>query len=295
MARRAPDAVVRRLPDIGITVISKWLYNCYVVHDGGDGRPFVVDLGVPSQLPLVEAELRTLGAGLGDLSCAVATHGHADHVGGLPDLRAQAGTHVHLPKAIDEMRAGTRAIRPPGLRAMAQILPVMASQPTDLAATLEIGRTMRTIGWDRKGVRLPFEPESWLADGERLPGLPDWQVLNTPGHSDDSTCLYRASTRTLISGDSVLSVGGTAWFNPEYVDGRMSVATESRLRMLDVEHLLPGHGLVVQGPAVMDEALSFSERPAAPSKLAALVQVLRGDAGRHAPADQVGSGSGRPR
>ncbi len=281
MARRAPDAVIRQLPEVGITVISKWLYNCYVIHDGGDGRPFVVDLGVPSQLPLVAAELRRLDADLADLSCAVATHGHADHVGGLPDLRAQAGTHVHLPKAIDEMRAGSRPIRPPGPRAMAQILPVMASQPTDLAATLEIGRTMKAIGWDRKGVRLPFEPESWLVDGDHLPGLPDWQVLNTPGHSDDSTCLHHAPTRTLISGDAVLSVEGRAWFNPEYVDGRMSVATESRLRPLDVEHLLPGHGLVVESPSVMDEALSFSESPADPSKLRALVRVLRNHAGRH--------------
>ncbi|UDY35229.1 MBL fold metallo-hydrolase [Dermatobacter hominis] len=282
MARRARSAVIRHLPEIGVTMISKWLYNCYVVHDGGDGRPFVVDLGMPSQVPLVEAELRTLDADLRDLSGAVATHGHADHVGGLPELRARAGTHVHLPTAIAEMRAGTRAVRPPGLRAIAQILPVMASQPTDLAATFEIGRTMKVIGWDRKGVRLPFEPESWLADGDRLPGLPDWQVLNTPGHSDDSTCLYRPSTRTLISGDAVLSVEGLAWFNPEFVDGRMSVATESRLRALDVEHLLPGHGLVVEGPSVMDRALSFSERPTDRSKLRALVRVLRDHAGRQA-------------
>lgn len=284
--RRAPDAVIRTLPEIGITVISKWVYNCYVVHDGGDGRPFVVDLGVPSQLPLVQAELRSLGADLGDLSCAVATHGHADHVAGLPGLRAQAGTAVLLPKAIDEMRAGTRPIRPPGLRAIAQILPVMASQPTDLSATREIGRTMSSIGWDRKGVRLPFEPEAWLADGDRLPRLPDWQVLNTPGHSDDSTCLYRASTRTLISGDAVLSVDGMAWFNPEYVDGRMSVETESRLRDLDVEHLLPGHGLVVQAPSVMDEALSFAEKPARSSKLAALGRVLTNHAGTHPAPDR---------
>lgn len=290
MQRRASDAVIRRLPDIGVTVISMWLYNCYVIHDGGDGRPFVVDLGVPSQLPLVEAELRTLGSGLADLSCAVATHGHADHVGGLPDLRARARTAVYLPAAIDEMRAGTRPIRAPGPKALAQILPVMASQPTDLAATLEVGRTMKSIGWDRKGVRLPFEPESWIGDGDHLPGLPAWQVLNTPGHSDDSTCLYHAATRTLISGDAVLSVEGSAWFNPEYVDGRLSVETESRLRPLDVEHLLPGHGLVVEGPSLMGHALSFTERPSAPSKLKALVRVLSNHAGRHPTPDRAEAG-----
>jgi glyoxylase-like metal-dependent hydrolase (beta-lactamase superfamily II) len=267
--------VVTELPEIGVTAISKWVYNCYVVHDGGDGRPFVVDLGMPSQLPEVEAVVRRLGGELADLATAVATHGHADHVGGLPGLRERAGTEVRLPHAIDEMRAGRCALRPPGLRAVAQILPVLATQPLDLAASLEVKDTMAVIGWDGDGVRLPFEPDGWLRDGDRLPGLAAWQVLSTPGHSDDSTCLYHAPTRTLISGDAVLSVEGRGWFNPEYVDGRQSVATESRLRGLDVEHLLPGHGLVVQGPDVMDRSLSFGDRPADPSKLKALGRVLR--------------------
>lgn len=268
-------AVVTELPEIGVTVISKWLYNCYVIHDGGDGRPFVVDLGVPSQLPEVEAVVRRLGGELGEVGAAVATHGHADHVGGLPGLRGAAGTPVLLPHAVDEMRAGRCALRPPGLRAVAEILPVMATQPLDLAATLEIKGTMAVIGWDAKGVRLPFEPEGWLRDGDRLPGLADWQVLSTPGHSDDSTCLYHEPTRTLVSGDSVLSVEGRAWFNPEYVDGRLSVQTEARLRELPIEHLLPGHGLVVRSPDVMADALSFADRPVEASKLRALGRVLR--------------------
>jgi glyoxylase-like metal-dependent hydrolase (beta-lactamase superfamily II) len=151
---------------------------------------------------------------------------------------------------------------------------VMATQPLDLAATLVIKDTMAVIGWDADGVRLPFEPEGWLRDGEHLPGLPAWQVLSTPGHSDDSTCLYHEPTRTLISGDAVLSVEGRAWCNPEYVDAELSAASESRLRELAVEHLLPGHGLVVRSPDVMGDALSFRDRPHRPSKLAAFAKVL---------------------
>lgn len=272
----APPPVIRHLPEIGVTVISRWLYNCYVVHDGGDGRPFVVDLGMPSQLPLVADALAAHGSNLAELGAAVATHGHADHVGGLPTLREAHRTAVHLPRAIDDMRASRVPIRPPGPRAVAEILPVMASQPRDLHATLEIARTMKVIGWDGKGVRLPFEPDAWLADGDRLPGFGDWQVLNTPGHSIDSTCLYHEPSKTLLSGDAVLSVEGRGWFNPEYVDPEASAASEARLRPLAVEHLLPGHGLVVQGPDVLGAALGHRERPADGSKLRALVRVLRG-------------------
>jgi len=282
MARTPPKPVITHLPEIGVTVISKWLYNCYVIHDGGNGQPFVVDLGMPSQLPLVAGALRAQGSDASELGAAVATHGHADHVGGLPTLRDAHGTAVHLPQAIAEMRDGTRALRPPGPRAVAEILPVMASQPRDLVATKEIAGTMKVISWDGKGVRLPFEPDSWLADGDHLPGLPDWQILTTPGHSDDSTCLYHEPTRTLLSGDAVLSVEGKGWFNPEYVDGRLSVQTEARLRKLDVEHLLPGHGLVVQGPDVLGAALGFAEKPKDASKLKALARVLSNHAARHA-------------
>lgn len=33
--------------DIGIHACSRWLFNCYVIADGGSGRPFVVDPGLP--------------------------------------------------------------------------------------------------------------------------------------------------------------------------------------------------------------------------------------------------------
>jgi glyoxylase-like metal-dependent hydrolase (beta-lactamase superfamily II) len=158
----------------------------------------------------------------------------------------------------------------------------MASQPRDLAASKEISGTAASIGWNGKEVRLPFEPDSWLSDGDHLPGLSDWQVLNTPGHSDDSTCLFHAPSRTLLSGDAVLSANGRAWFNPEFVDPELSAMSEARLRALDVEYLLPGHGLVVTGSRVMTEARTHSDQPSIGVKATSLWQVLRNHAGHQA-------------
>ena len=116
-------------------------------------------------------------------------------------------------------------------------------------------------GFGLAGFRFDPPIHGYLRDRERLAGAPDWEVLATPGHTDCSTCLWNAKTRTLLTGDTVLSIHGRAWFNPEYVDAEASARTEAMLRRLPVEHLLPGHGHPVSGPRVMAEALSHRERP----------------------------------
>lgn len=276
-------ATVRHLPEIGITVISRWVFNCYVIHDRGDDRPVVVDLGLPSYVGTVEQVLRDRGQELSDLGGVVATHGHVDHVGGIPSLSTAAAASVPLllPRTIEAMLGGTAPLRSPGPRAMARILPVLTGQPRDFGAVRELAPVRSQIGYDGRGIQFPRPADTWLADGDVLPGSTDWQVLHTPGHTDDSTCLYHAPTRTLISGDSVVSFEGRAWCNPEYVDVTLSAESESRLRSLDVEHVLPGHGPVVEGRDVMGRALSFDDRPPRSGALRSLWRIAADHSRRH--------------
>jgi glyoxylase-like metal-dependent hydrolase (beta-lactamase superfamily II) len=85
-------------------------------------------------------------------------------------------------------------------------------------------------------------PGGGLTDGQPLPGAPDWTVINASGHTDDSIALWNATTRTLLSGDAVLTARGKAWHTPEIVDAVSAAATRARLEELPVAHLLPGHG-----------------------------------------------------
>ncbi len=144
---------------------------------------------------------------------------------------------------------------------MARIAPVLADQPFDLGAALAMAREARYAGYGNKPYRMPVEVAGWLADGDPVPGAPDWVALHTPGHTTDSTSYWCAATATLLSGDAVLSVGQRPWFNPEYVDEAVSAATEERLRSLPVEHLMPGHGRVCTGPRVLAGALGHDDRP----------------------------------
>jgi glyoxylase-like metal-dependent hydrolase (beta-lactamase superfamily II) len=247
--------VVTELPEVGITVLSRWVFNCYVVHDGGEGRPVIVDPGLPST---TRAALAMRGD-RSDRVVVVATHGHADHVGGLT-VPAAATAELSLPVRIRDYLHGETP-RSPGLREVARIRPALSDQPRCLRSLLEVVRTGRHVGYDGSGARFPVRPAHWLTDGEPLAGASEWQVLHTPGHTDDSTSLWNPRTGVLLSGDSVLSSGGLAWFTPELVDRSLAAATEERLRPLPVTHLLPGHGRPVVGARVMDHALGPADRP----------------------------------
>jgi len=239
--------VVERLGDIGVIRLSRWIFNCYLIR--GDRSYVVVDAGMPGSADDVAGVLAVHRAAVG---AVVATHGHSDHVAGAPRLAAEHRVALHLPEVTLGYLDGTRRPRTPALSKVAQIWPTLLSQPLDLTGLRGFADGPRIAGFGTgKGmVGGALGGAQPLADGQPLPGAPGWEVLHVPGHTDDSTAFWHAGSRTLLSGDAVLSAGGRAWFTPETVDGGAAARSEQRLRALPVEHLLPGHGLPVHGTDV---------------------------------------------
>jgi glyoxylase-like metal-dependent hydrolase (beta-lactamase superfamily II) len=256
--------LVTTFHEMGITVVSSWIFNCYVVHDGGAGRPFVVDVGMSRNGDEAVRAIRGPGGIRENPDEApwvvAATHTHSDHVAGVPHLAGRASIELHLPAIVEDWREGDKPPTP-GLRAAARIRPVLGDQPFDLAALKGFLGEAKSAGYGARPYHMPVEPAGFLGDGDVVPGAPDWVVLHTPGHTTDSTSFWCESTRTLLSGDTVLSVGGKAWFNPELVDEATSAATEDRLRGYAVDLLLPGHGRPVRGDSLMGDAIGHCERP----------------------------------
>lgn len=248
--------------DGGALVRSRWIYNCYLVPEAGNGAPLVVDVGVPSHGRAVTEWLAHRGRAIdGRPPTVLATHLHADHVGGLPALEHSfhGAATVVLPERGRAYAAG-EVPRTPGPRQVAHIIPVMRSQRFSFGALVEAARSPR-VGYGIGAFALPTDAPHWVGEGEHPGGATDWTAMVVPGHTDDSTAYYHAPSRTLISGDAVLTVGGRAWFNPEYVDGEASAATEDRLRSLRVDVLLPGHGRPLVGRDLLATALGHDERP----------------------------------
>lgn len=248
------------LTGIGVHHISRWIFNCYVVADGGNAKPFVVDAGIPLHAAAVTAVLTDeLGGSGDDLALITATHCHVDHVAGAPSLHERTGAELHLPAKARDYLDGEEP-RTPNLRQMAKMTPVLTDQRFDRAGLWNLARNAKVAGYGSGPFTMPVAPAGFLDDGETLPQAPDWEVIRTPGHTDDSISFYNSATRTLLSGDAVLTFRDHAWFNPEITDESLSAATEDRLRSLAVDHLLPGHGRPVHRRDIMSNAWSFRDR-----------------------------------
>lgn len=230
--------VVDEMPDLGITRVSRWVFNCYVLR--GDDGAVVVDAGLPGVASDLAGMLNRLG---GTVHAVVATHGHSDHVAGAAAVAARYPAPIWWPARTLTYLDGAKP-RTPTLGRAARIWPTLMDQPLDRVGVSGFLGGARIAGYGTPaGMRWTGEsPRGGLTDGQSLPGAPEWTVIDAGGHTDDSIALWNATTRTLLSGDAVLTVRGKVWHTPEIVDPASAAATRKRLEELPVAHLLPGHG-----------------------------------------------------
>ena len=93
-----------------------------------------------------------------------------------------------------------------------------------------------------------FNPVRLLGDGDTLEtGEFTLEAVHTPGHASNHLCFRHAATNWLVTGDQVID-GSTVVINPP--DGDMSDYIESlrRLKAMNCDALLPGHGDRIDDP-----------------------------------------------
>jgi glyoxylase-like metal-dependent hydrolase (beta-lactamase superfamily II) len=74
------------------------------------------------------------------------------------------------------------------------------------------------------------------------------QCLHTPGHTAGHLCFYLPEDKTLFAGDNVLGVGTAAIPPPPHGDMGQYVESLRRMKDVDADLLLPGHGPGVKEP-----------------------------------------------
>lgn len=173
-----------------------------------------------------------------------ATHTNSYALGGREVLLVEPATPYE-----DEQRewlAWARAFASQGRRAVAVFL--THHHEDHVGAADLFSRELGLPVWAHRATaeRLPhLRVDRFLEDGETLVLEDDvpsrWQVLHTPGHAAGHLCLFEETTRALVVGDMVASVG-TILIAPGEGDMAEYLDQLGRLAALDADVALPAHG-----------------------------------------------------
>ncbi len=93
-----------------------------------------------------------------------------------------------------------------------------------------------------------FHPDRVLVDGDKLQ-TPEFtlEAIHTPGHASNHLCFRHTATNWILTGDHVID-GSTVVIDPPDGSMREYIASLEKIRALEPDALLPGHGYKIQEP-----------------------------------------------
>lgn len=177
-----------------------------------DEQVILVDTGMPGQLAAIQSEMAQAGVAFSRLTKVILTHQDMDHIGGLPDI---------LNAAKDPIEVLAHELDKPYIEGEKRMI---KSAPDATVPTATVQRT--------------------LADGEVLPYFGGLSVIFTPGHTPGHISLYHQPTKTLITGDAIVSedgrlLGPNEQFTPDLPEALRSI---KKFADFDVDTAICYHG-----------------------------------------------------
>ena len=80
-------------------------------------------------------------------------------------------------------------------------------------------------------------------------------LLAVPGHTPGDIAVYHPKSKILFAGDAVLE-GMDPYIRPDSISIKTWIKNLERLRKLDIEWILPGHGALSK-PDIIDSNISY--------------------------------------
>jgi glyoxylase-like metal-dependent hydrolase (beta-lactamase superfamily II) len=237
--------------------------NAYLVEDAGGGwLLWDSGLGSPEAQAALEAAFARLGRRFDEVTRIVVSHGHVDHYGAARFVQERHGGEL----PVYAHPADTAKIAESGWRWKDR-------EPQYAAYLLKLGvpaGELAAIGKEgERGFRLARRVAEVRPIGEgdvlRTRHL-ELRVLHMPGHTPGLLCLHDAAHRLFFSDDHLLEkispnplielgpAGEEGFFKPLVA----YLASVARMRALDLDLVLPGHGPAFSGHReVIDRLVAF--------------------------------------
>lgn len=222
-SRKSPGIAVTE----GIGRIGGFV-NCYT-YDAGD-ETYLIDTGFSREARPIFRAFRDANAPISHVRKILLSHHHLDHMGGaaylLENTQARIACHVDDVPYVD---GRTRAPMPLLMRLFVRV------HPAPVATVLK--------------------------EGDQIGPL---RAIHTPGHTPGEVVFYDSARKIVFSGDAVVERKGRLTLPAASFAANLAQAVQSlaRLRALDVELLLPGHGLPVTKdvPSLLDDLIQRAPR-----------------------------------
>ncbi|MDA8237539.1 MAG: MBL fold metallo-hydrolase [Chloroflexi bacterium] len=195
----------------------------------------VVVIDTP-QLPTKAVAMRALAESRGPIRYVINTEHHVDHIFGNYYFRG-AGTVVHHQGVYDRFMVVFPELDP--FAYAYESVPGDNAKGTDLDDPEGVALWPDRAEYDRdpnKG-RIVFTGDLTLRVGDHT-----FNLLHTPGHTPGQIAVHVPEERVVFTGDTIFS-GCQTWLMTSDVE--QWLAALERIRTLDVDWIVPGHGPVV--------------------------------------------------
>jgi glyoxylase-like metal-dependent hydrolase (beta-lactamase superfamily II) len=256
--------------------------NVYLVEEADSGvMMFDAGLGRPDAEAVLAEGFARVGRRFDEVTRIVLSHGHIDHYGAAVTVMERAGRAI--PVFVHPADAGKVAA---GGRRWKDMLPAYGAHLTRLGVPAEAlaAIAQELGGGSRMARRIP--DVSTLAAGEVLHVKHlALEVHHMPGHTPGLCCLHDRRNRLFFSGDHLLekvSPNPIIELGPNGEDGLFRplvsyLASLARLRALEVDLVLPGHGAPFSNHRqVIDSLVAFYAKRQAKIRAALAKGALTG-------------------